>query len=65
MQLLLDTHPFIWFINGDNELPMNIRKLIVDAENECFLSIASIWEIAIKTSLNRLELPIHQRLPKS
>ena len=56
MQLLLDTHPFIWFINGDSELPKKSRKLIADSENECFLSIASIWEIAIKTSLNRLEL---------
>lgn len=56
MQLLLDTHPFIWFINGDNQLPEKIKKLIADSENECFLSIASIWEIAIKTSLGKLEL---------
>ena len=56
MQLLLDTHPFIWFINGDNQLPERIKKIIADPENECFLSIASIWEIAIKTSLGKLEL---------
>jgi PIN domain nuclease of toxin-antitoxin system len=56
MQLLLDTHPFIWFINGDNQLPEKIKSLIADVENECFLSVASIWEIAIKTSLGKLEL---------
>ena len=56
MQLLLDTHPFIWFINGDNHLPEKIKSLIADVENECFLSVASIWEIAIKTSLGKLEL---------
>ena len=56
MQLLLDTHPFIWFINGDNHLPKKVKSLITDSENECFISIASIWEIAIKSSLGRLEL---------
>lgn len=56
MQLLLDTHPFIWFINGDNQLPEKVKNLIADSKNECFLSIASIWEIAIKTSLGKLEL---------
>ncbi len=56
MRLLLDTHPFIWFINGDNQLPEKVKILIADSENECFLSIASIWEIAIKTSLGKLEL---------
>ena len=56
MQLLLDTHPFIWFINGDNQLPEKVKKIITNSDNECFLSIASIWEIAIKTSLGKLEL---------
>lgn len=56
MQLLLDTHPFIWFINGDNQLPEKVKRLIADIENGCFLSVASIWEIAIKTSLGKLEL---------
>jgi PIN domain nuclease of toxin-antitoxin system len=37
MQLLLDTHPFIWFINGDNRLPENVKELVTDTKNECFL----------------------------
>ena len=56
MNLLLDTHAFIWFLNGDNQLPLSIKNLIADTGNRCYLSIASIWEIAIKASLNKLEL---------
>ncbi len=56
MDLLLDTHAFIWFMNGDNQLSTTVRDLIVDTNNKCFLSIASVWEIAIKSSLNRLDL---------
>lgn len=56
MRLLLDTHTFIWFMNGDDLLPKTIITDIQNTENECFISIASIWEIAIKISLNKLEL---------
>ena len=56
MEILLDTHAFIWFINGDNKLPSKPLKLIKKIENRCFVSIATIWEIAIKYSLGRLEL---------
>ena len=56
MDLLLDTHTFIWFLNGDDLLPASLKNLIEDTSNRCFLSIASIWEIAIKSSLNKLEL---------
>lgn len=56
MDLLLDTHAFIWFLNGDNQLPVAVKNLIADTSNKCFISIASIWEIAIKSSLNKLEL---------
>ncbi|MBD0331752.1 MAG: type II toxin-antitoxin system VapC family toxin [Chitinophagaceae bacterium] len=56
MDLLLDTHPFIWFLNGDEQLPANLKNIIADITNKCFLSIASLWEIAIKSSLGKLEL---------
>jgi PIN domain nuclease of toxin-antitoxin system len=54
--LLLDTHTFIWFIEGNPELSDLAKSLIEDPENERLLSIASLWEIAIKTSLGRLNL---------
>ncbi len=56
MDLLIDTHAFIWFMNGDNQLSTTVKDLIVDTSNKCFLSIASVWEIAIKSSLNKLDL---------
>ncbi len=54
--MLLDTHPFIWFLNGDEQLSSNLKNIIADTTNKCFLSIASLWEIAIKSSLGKLEL---------
>lgn len=56
MKLLLDTHAFIWFVENDNNLPESVRNLIENIENEILISIASLWEIAIKASLNKLEL---------
>ena len=56
MNLLLDTHALIWFINGDDQLPIKSIKLIKNIENKCFVSIGSIWEIAIKLSLGKLDL---------
>jgi len=56
MQFLLDTHTFIWFINGDSSLPNELIDEIKNLKNQCFISIASIWEIAIKCKLNKLSL---------
>ncbi len=56
MNLLLDTNCFIWFINGDKSLPQKIKTAILSYESNCYLSIASLWEIAIKQSLGKLEL---------
>jgi len=56
MDLLLDTHAFIWFISGDASLPPKVLDAIKNVENKCFISIASLWEIAIKSSLKKLEL---------
>lgn len=56
MNLLLDTHAFIWFINGDEALPDKLKVAIQNLDNRCFLSIASLWEMAIKVSLGKLEL---------
>ncbi|TAM98511.1 MAG: type II toxin-antitoxin system VapC family toxin [Chitinophagaceae bacterium] len=56
MKLLLDTHAFIWFISGDKRLAEKAKENIKNAENRCFISIASLWEIAIKVSLKKLKL---------
>ena len=56
MKLLLDTHSFIWFVEGNPQLSLNSRELIADPENQVFLSIVSIWEMAIKDGLGKLDL---------
>ena len=56
MDLLLDTHAFLWYITGDKQLPDKIIKIINDETNRCFISIVSLWEIVIKLSLEKLEI---------
>jgi PIN domain nuclease of toxin-antitoxin system len=55
MDLLLDTHTFIWFFNGDDQLSFKAKKLIEDPKATKFVSIASIWEVAIKITLKKLD----------
>lgn len=56
MKYLLDTHTFIWFIEGSDELSKKAINLIVDENNEILLSIASLWEISIKVGLGKLSI---------
>ena len=56
MKLLLDTHTFLWFIMGNPNLSANGRVLIEDRANEKYLSVASLWEIAIKVSIGKLTI---------
>ncbi len=56
MKYLLDTHALIWFLNGDADLSIDARKAIESNEAVNYVSIASLWEISIKLSLNRLIL---------
>ena len=57
MRLLLDTHAFLWFMAGDARLSGAARRAIEASDSEWWLSTASIWEMAIKSSLRRLMLP--------
>lgn len=56
MRALLDTHSFIWFVEGDERLSPRIRRIIGDPANEVLFSAASLWEIAIKVSIGKLTL---------
>lgn len=66
MKLLLDTHAFLWFINGDENLSSRVRSLMEDDANQKLISIASLWEIAIKNSLGKLMLaePFDKIIPE-
>jgi PIN domain nuclease of toxin-antitoxin system len=56
MRFLLDTHSFLWFIGGSASLSAAARTLIEDASNQSLLSMASLWEVAIKLSLGKVSL---------
>ncbi|HOZ79453.1 MAG TPA: type II toxin-antitoxin system VapC family toxin [Ferruginibacter sp.] len=56
MNLLLDTHTFIWFIEDSPELSGKARNAIEAQSTINYISVASLWEIAIKASLNKLQL---------
>ncbi len=57
MDILLDTHALVWFLNGDKKLSRIVKDSIENPDNLKFISIASIWEIAIKISLNKFGFP--------
>ena len=57
MRLLLDAHTFLWWVTNDPALKRRPRGAIADVANECFLSHASVWEMAIKAALGKLKLP--------
>ena len=57
MRLLLDTHVFLWWIADDPRVSLPASKAIAMSENEVFLSVASAWEIVVKTRLGKLALP--------
>ena len=66
MKLLWDTHTFLWFINGSSSLSPTGRRFIEAPESSNYLSIASLWEIAIKLSIGKLTLdqPFDVLIPK-
>lgn len=58
MRYLLDTHTFIWSIEGNPKLKLNTKNIVRDKSNTVFLSIVSTWEIAIKIMIKKLQLDI-------
>ena len=66
MQALLDTSTFLWFIGGSKKLSVEARKVIENFDNALFMSVASLWEIAIKISISKLSLsePFEHLIPQ-
>ena len=65
MDILLDTHTFLWYLAGNTRLSTTHRALIADTSRRKFLSIVSLWEIAIKSSTGKLALakPLAELVP--
>jgi PIN domain nuclease of toxin-antitoxin system len=57
MNLLLDTHAVLWLLSGDDRVPEWLRSIATQSDHGLIVSDVSLWEIAIKKSLGRLEVP--------
>ncbi|MCA0237623.1 MAG: type II toxin-antitoxin system VapC family toxin [Bacteroidetes bacterium] len=58
MKYLLDSHTFLWFVVDAPELSSKAKSLLLNSENQIWVSIASFWEISIKNSLGKLRLEV-------
>ncbi|MCK5719660.1 MAG: type II toxin-antitoxin system VapC family toxin [Thiomargarita sp.] len=56
MTFLIDTHTFLWFTTGSHELSKEAKELIEKDNNDIYISIASLWEISIKTAIGKLKI---------
>jgi len=56
MTILLDTQTFIWFMEDASKLPINVKNIMNNDDNELFLSVATLWEMTIKMSIEKLKL---------
>lgn len=57
MQLLLDSHAFVWFVEGSSRLSQTARRAVQEEAVDVWVSYASVWELSIKQAVSRLELP--------
>jgi PIN domain nuclease of toxin-antitoxin system len=62
MKLLLDTHLLLWAANDSSRLSADARRLLEDPDSELLFSVASLWEIAIKSGLGRDDFRVDARL---
>ena len=58
MRLLLDTHVLLWWLSDDRKLAKNARDIIANSNNDVLVSSASVWEVAIKAAVGRLEVEL-------
>ena len=56
MKYLLDTHTLLWIITDDKQLSIKAKRYFLNKKNEIYLSMASLWEMAIKIRLNKLKI---------
>ncbi len=57
MNLLLDTHVLLWWLDDHPTLSTKARKVIADGGNLVFVSAAVVWEMRIKAAVGKLEIP--------
>ena len=62
MKYLLDTHTLIWLLEASSKVSQEIKEILKSPGNSVYLSSASLWEIAIKTSLGKLDLSTFRKI---
>ena len=60
MNLLLDTHALIWYLEADTRLSLKARHIIEDSDNQVFVSLVTFYEMVIKIKIGKL--PTHKKL---
>jgi PIN domain nuclease of toxin-antitoxin system len=58
LKLLLDTHPFVWSQLEPERLPVRLRATLIVPAHTVHISAVSVWEVAIKSGLNKLSFPL-------
>ena len=58
MNVILDTYILLWFLSGDKKLSQKQKSIITDVQNTKFVSIATIWEVALKANNGKLDLDV-------
>ena len=58
MRFLIDTHVLIWYLEDNSQLTSIAAEILEDTRHDLYVSIASLWEIAIKSGLGKLKLKI-------
>ncbi|GAB4356149.1 MAG: type II toxin-antitoxin system VapC family toxin [Methylohalobius sp. ZOD2] len=62
MKLLLDTHLLLWAAGLPERLPAKAHQLLEDPDNDLLFSAANLWEIAIKSNLDRDDFQVDARV---
>jgi PIN domain nuclease of toxin-antitoxin system len=60
MKFLLDTHALLWWLADDGQLGRQARELVEDPGNDVLVSMVSLWEIAVKTRIGKLQADIKE-----
>ena len=58
-EYLLDTHTFLWMRFNEDKLSNKVKRIIENTKNRLYISVASLWEIAIKYSLDKIAIGRH------
>src|SRR5271155_5286006 len=56
MRYLIDTHIFLWWLNGDKKIDDSLQRILENPQNQIYVSVATLWEISIKHALGKLPL---------